>query len=130
MWRQSYFWFIQPSSELLNYDYYFLWFFLALTIVGLVLKLTLRFMAHEVYRKLWNKIANLGLTMGFSGLVWAGLRYENTPIFADRYWAGLVAVLALIWLIFIVKYLVTSFRVEKREFDKQVLNSKYIPSRK
>jgi hypothetical protein len=130
MWKQSYFWFIQPSSVLNNYDYYFFWAFVILFAIGIIFKIALNFSRHGIYVKLINKFSNLGLTLGLSGLAWAGFRYENTPIFSDRYWAGLIFVIAIVWLLFILKYVLTKFGPERREFEKQMVNSKYIPSRK
>lgn len=127
---QTYFWFSQPSTYLTNYDNYFVWIFVAMFGLGILFKLAARFTQHSVNRKLLNKFANLGFYMGFFGIVWFGLRYENTPFFADRYWAGFVIAISLIWLGYIVKYIVWNYMADKREYDKQQLNSRYIPGAK
>jgi hypothetical protein len=130
MWNESYFWFTPPGTILSNFDYYFLWAFLALTVIGIVLKVVDRFINHAIYRKLISKKSNLSLTIGLIGLSWFGLRYENTPIFSNRYWVLVIAISLLVWLGFILKYYFTTYRTEKREFDRSVINNRYIPTRR
>jgi hypothetical protein len=127
MWTDKLFWFNQPGLLLNNYDHYFFWLFAGSTVLGVILKLLSRFTRHPVWSRLWDKFGGVGLSMGISGLIWFGIRYENVPIFADRYWAGLVVLILLIWLVFVFKYMITRFRTEKIEYDRQQVNSRYIP---
>ena len=129
MWNQL-FWFSQPSIVLSSYDNYFLWIFAILTGFGMFLKLAVRFSRHAVFRKLINKFGSAALWMGLIGLLWFALRYENTPIFAYRLWAGLIILIFAVWTLFVLKYAVLKFPTEKRDFDKILLNSKYIPGSK
>ena len=130
MWKQSYFWFNQPSSILANYDYYFLWFFIAVLGLGIIFKVVRLFISNIAVKKLFSKYANLGITIGLLGVAWFGLRYENTPIFANRYWAAIIVLILFIWKAFILKYLVLQFAKEKREYEKQQINSRYIAAKK
>lgn len=130
MWKEKLFWFSQPSAVLNNYDSYFMWLFVALTVVGILMKVGAAFSKHPVTRKLIQKFANAGLWMGIIGLFWYGFRYESTPIFAYRFWAGVIVLISLIWLVFVLKYLFTKFALEKRDYDKAQLNSRYIPGTK
>ncbi|MEO8066042.1 MAG: hypothetical protein ABI643_04340 [Candidatus Doudnabacteria bacterium] len=124
------FWFSQPSSFLSQLDQYLAYFFvacLALTIAVWAIK---RFSVNQVKIKILNKFFYLFLTIGLSGLVWYGFRYENTPIFALRAWAGLVLLIGLIWVLFIVKYLIFGFPAALKEYDREMTKSKYIPGPK
>lgn len=130
MWKDQLFWFSQPATQLNVHDNYLLWLFAGIAIVGIVLKISFRFLKHPVIRKLLNRFSNAGLVMGLVGLIWFGMRYENAQIFSYRYWAALVIIILVIWLVFIFKYWLTNFRSEKQSYDRMLLNSKYIPGSK
>lgn len=130
MLKDYFFWFSQPSSSLNSIDTTFGNIFLVLLILALLTYIAKRFVAHQVYLKLMLKLARMFLTIGLLGLFWYGFRYENVPIFGRRYWAGMVLIAALIWFGYIVKYLIMRFRSERDEYDKYLLNSKYLPKLK
>lgn len=123
-------WFTQPSVILSKTDLCLGYFFAACVILAIVLKLCKRFSKNPVKLKLMDKFFSFLLSVGITGLVWFGFRYENTPIFAALSWAGLVMALGLIWFLFIVKYLIFGFTSELREYDRQLQKSKYIPGPK
>lgn len=127
MWLTKIFWFSQPAESLIIQDKYLLWLFAVITVLGLILIGVSRFARNAAVAKLISKFSSASLWMGIVGLFWFALRYENTPIFADRYWAAMVIGIYVIWIIFIVKYLFTKFGSEKREYEKAQLNSRYIP---
>jgi hypothetical protein len=131
MWKDKLFWFSQPALTITDYDKYFLWLFAGLLVLGVLVRLSSRFLVrHPIRRKLLNKFGNAGLYMGLVGLLWFAIRYENTPIFSARFWAGLTVLIFIIWLFFIIKYWFSKFGTEKNSYDKVQLNSKYIPSAK
>ncbi|HEX5430030.1 MAG TPA: hypothetical protein VFX17_03075 [Patescibacteria group bacterium] len=123
----KFFWFSQPSLILTSADKELLWIFAGLTLLGIIFKIAEAVMHHAVLVKLYGKLGAATFWMGISGLIWYVLRYENTPVLADRYWAGLTLLCFIIWLLAIVWFVFTKFRVEKREYDRQMLNSRYIP---
>lgn len=123
-------WFSQPSIILSRADFYLGYFFAACLILAIILKVLKRFSANLVKIKLNNKFFHLFLTVGISGLVWYGFRYENTPIFAVRAWAGANLVLGVVWFLFLVNYLVFNFNSELKEYDRELLKNKYIPGSK
>ena len=96
-------------------------------ILAMILKLAKRFSKNPIKTRLMDRLFSLLLTVSFSGLIWYGFRYENTPIFAMHYWAGLVVLIGLIWFFFIAKYFVSRFFPELTEFDREQLKKKYIP---
>jgi uncharacterized membrane protein (DUF485 family) len=89
-----------------------------------------KFTKHEIKRRLISKFFYLSLNIGITGLIWYGIRYENTPIFSMHFWAGLILLIGLIWLGFVLKYLFFDFSKEKREYDHEQVKSRYIPSPK
>lgn len=130
MWKETLFWFSQPGLNLTSYDTNFFWAAVVSTIIGLILKILVKISKHPVVKKLINKFSNPFLTMGLVGLLWFGVRYENTPMLANRYWAGLIGLIFLMWLAYVFKYWFRKYGIEKREYDKQELNSRYIPGPK
>lgn len=122
-----FFWFAQPSTILDQADKYFLFFFIGLLGLGVVLGLVTRFAKNSVNKALFRRFFHLAVWTAIGGLVWFGIRYENTPIFARRYWAGITLLVGVVWLLFILKYLVFNFRHQKTEYDKEQIKKKYLP---
>src|SRR5882762_5236178 len=103
MLKDSFFWFSQPSIFLNNYDHYFFWATAAITVVGLLMRILSSFNPNPINAKLLAKFGTPMLTMGIIGLVWFGLRYEDAAILADRYFAALIILSFVIWIIFSLK---------------------------
>ena len=125
--KSYYFWFSQPSTLLSVEDKYFLYLFLSLILLGVVLWLSRKLSANPVNKKLLNKFSAVAFYTGLSGLFWFGLRFENPPIFARRYWAALTIIVALIWLGFVLKYLIINYSTEKIQAQREFVKNKYIP---
>jgi hypothetical protein len=121
-----FFWFAQPSTILSSTDNLIGYFFAALLIIGIVLLILRKFVKHQIYRKIIKNLGNLSLVVGVLGIFWFGLRYENTPIFGRRYWAGMVGVIGLVWLGFILKYLVFRFAKDRKEYEHELVKNKYL----
>ena len=124
------FWFSQPPVILSRADMYLGYFFAGLLILSVIFWATAKFTKHTVIRKIWKRYQYLAVTIALSGLLWFGLRYENTPVFANRYWVGIVLLGGLVWKLFILKYLVFNFHAEKVEYDHEQLKNKYIPGKR
>lgn len=125
-----YFWFANPPTQLNKLDWIFGYLFITLFAVGIIVLIVRRFVAHTTVKKLYSKFVHKDLTLGISGLVWLGMRYENIPIFAKRFWAGALLVILFIWIIWILKYLIFDFAKDKGEYDQNQLKSKYLPQKK
>ncbi|MGE5298257.1 MAG: hypothetical protein ACM3KM_03780 [Acidobacteriaceae bacterium] len=121
------FWLSQPLLSLDEYDKWLGYLFAGFLVLALVLWLLNMLVKHPVSKKPLKRLVNLCWVSGLSGLIWFGFRYENTPVFARRFWALLVLAIALVWLIFILKYLAFNFTPEKKEYDSNQLKSKYFP---
>jgi hypothetical protein len=126
MFTDYYFWFSQPSIFLLAQDKLFGYIFIGLIALSIVLVLLRRFIKNPIMKKLIGRFFYLTLTIGISGLIWYGLRFEATPIFAQRYWAGLVFLSGIIWILFILKYMVFNFSKQLGEYHKDLLKKKYL----
>ena len=129
MLQQSFFWFSEPPSYLISFDRILGWVFVGMVVLGIILKLTQRF-ANPANQILLSKFGSAFLDMGLIELLWFGIRYEGAPIFSLRIWPATIFAIFLVWIGFIIKYIFTGFRVMKREHEKQMLNSRYIPGKR
>jgi len=124
------FWFTQPTVILTRWDYAFGYLFLACIVLSLVLFFWRKAVRNEIKAKVLSRFYHLCLTAGFCGLIWYVFRYENTPIFALRYWVGIIILIAGIWKIFIWKYIIFNFRADLSEYEHEAVKNKYIPRSK
>ncbi|HTL39225.1 MAG TPA: hypothetical protein VL306_00205 [Methylomirabilota bacterium] len=124
------FWLSQPPSTLTRADIFLGYFFLALVGVSIIIWIWTRFIRHSVWKKFIKQFEYLYLTIGLIGLLWFGIRYENTPIFACRYWMGIILLIAIIWKIFILKYLIFNFPAEVKDYNHEQIKNKYINSKR
>lgn len=130
MWNNLtnyYFWFTQPSSFLSPEDRMFFYVFVGIAVLAILFRVAARLVQHHINRKLLMRLWYLAFSVGLSGLIWYGMRYENTYIFARRYWAGLTLLVGIVWLLFIIKYLVFQYRGEKTDYEKELVRRKYLP---
>lgn len=125
-----YFWFTQPAPVIINADRVLAIIFLAFLIASVILAVNRRFLKQPPTDKLAGKFVNLFWVVGLCGLVWFGLRYENTPIFSMRAWAGLIFLIGLVWTCFIIKYLLFGYFKELKEYHHEQLKSRYLPNAK
>ena len=130
IFQDYFFWFAQPSTVLSGFDLAVGYTSAGLVVASVVLWAVNRFLNHTILKRLISKFSRFGFGAGSIGLVWFALRYENTPIFAKRFWLFLMALVALIWLGFILNYLLRRFGPEKSEYDRYQVNSKYMPGKK
>ena len=122
-----YFWVSPPSINLSSTDMFFMWLFLAIAALGIA-AIILSYLNYDTVRDTAiRKFKNLTLTTGLSGLIWFGIRYENTPIFSNRYWAGGILLLGLIWLGFFLKYMIFDYKKTKVQYEREILKQRYLP---
>jgi hypothetical protein len=125
-----FFWFVQPSSILSSEDKIFLYIFAALVLVSILFRVAAWLVRNKEDKKLLMKVWHWAFWIGISGLLWFAMRNENTPIFGRRYWAGIVIIAGIIWLLFILKYLIFNYPKLRSEYFKQQVKNKYIPGSK
>lgn len=122
-----YFWFAAPSLNITAEDKFFMWLFAAITLVGIAGIVALYFNLDRIRDQVIRKFKDLMLTVGLFGLVWFGIRYENTPIFGNRYWAALILLIGLVWLGFYLKFALVDYKKIKVEAERETLKKKYLP---
>ena len=122
-----YFWFTQPSTILEQADKNFLFIFAGLFGLGILLGLISRFAKNPVNKTLLRRLWHMAVWTGSGGLIWFGVRHENTQIFGRRYWAGITLLTGIVWLLFILKYLVFNYRKQKVEYYREQVKNKYLP---
>lgn len=130
MYKDSFFWFSQPSTFLNSLDIFLIWFFVGMMALAIVLRLVNYLKFHPVNKGLVRRFSRAFFSMGLVGVVWFGFRYENTPTLADRFWAAAITLILLIWLAFILKYIIRDFGADKKIYEREQVNSKYIPGKK
>ena len=91
-----YFWTAAPPLTLTAPEKALMWLFTTIAALGLAAIIFSYVNSDKVRDIAIRKFKNLALFTGLSGLVWFAIRYENTPIFGSRYWAGLILVVGLI----------------------------------
>ncbi len=127
MYTESYFWFLQPASLLNEFDWQFLYLFAGMFLAGLIFWVASMLIKHAIVLRTLKRWRSLFLSLGASGIIWGAFRYENTPIFAKRFWAGLIILIGLVWAFYILKYMVTKYRTDKREYEDSLVRNKYMP---
>ncbi len=126
----KFFWYYQPSTFLSSTDKLFIYIFIGILGLSILTRIAKVFVKNPVHRKLVNKFWQLFFSLGISGIIWSVFRYENTPTFARRYWAGLIFVVGIIWLLFVLKYLIFNYRKDLAEYQRESVKNKYMPGRK
>jgi hypothetical protein len=121
------FWFTFPSFSLIAADRVLMWIFAALLAIGVIAPVVNLWNKDLLWKNVIKRFRNLGLTIGLLGLFWFALRYENTPLFALRYWAGLILAIGVVWLGFIVKYLIFDFAKDRKAVANKQIKEKYLP---
>ncbi len=76
---------------------------------------------------IWQKFGNLFLSLGLVGLVLLFFKQQRLPYLGMRFWLGLWALICLVWLGFILKYIFIEVPKKKEEKKKQEELRKYIP---
>ena len=124
------YWFGQPEGAQGLTLWIFVGGFLLLIITGLVLKIFAQYAEEKSNKTVMSKFAALGLTMGFSGLVWMFFRQEGIWFLGWRLWLVLWLALFIFWLYRIVSYLTKRIPQIKKEEAERVRIEKYLPHRK
>lgn len=131
-------------QNLLHLDYWFsqpftardltLWLlvggFLLFIVVGLVLKIISQYQQNKFKRLFLKRSGNLGITMGFFGLVWMFFRQERVAFLAWRFWLLLWFVVVVIWAFRLARYALKRIPEIKAEEERRINVEKYLPKSK
>lgn len=102
--------------------------FVGFVLVLIVLTIVLGFVKKRggIYRRLFRRLYNFGLTNSLIGLLFLFFNYESVPFFMARFWLALWLLAMLVWLVFIFKDL-KNIPEKKRQLEKDLEFKKYIP---
>jgi hypothetical protein len=113
--------FISPKEKL---------FFIAglvLVLLAIVLKISTVLAANPVEKKYRQKFYSLFLSVGLGELFWYLCRYENVSVFDTKFFAWLVILIAVIWLVVILVSIARHYKDEKVFWEKEQVRMKYLP---
>ncbi len=99
---------------------------LVLVIVGIAIKVGSMFVKNPFLKKIMNRLFALGLVIVVLELLWYALRFENTRVLGTHFVALLIALVGLIWFVFIAKYFFFQYRRDNEQYQKELLKQKYI----
>lgn len=130
LWDKTYLFGPNPI-ELSRSDWGFFWLAVGFVLFSLIAKvLAIKSESESPDKLLRNRFFHLFLTVGILLLLWSGMRFENIPWLSTRLLALLLLFLWLLWLAFIARYLFSSFRVQKKAWEAELLKRKYLTGKK
>lgn len=77
-----------------------------------------------------NRLLKFGLSIGLTGLLLIFLRYENLPFLSMRIWLMLLAIVAIVWSILLIVFIISYLPRAKSNLAKQKVFQKYLPRKK
>ncbi|MDD5071274.1 MAG: hypothetical protein PHQ42_00895 [Patescibacteria group bacterium] len=120
------FWFnLRPGALLPVYQKTFVIFILGLVVFYFFCRF---FIGRKkgLYTFFWRRLQSFSLANAIIGLVLLFFSYELIPFLSSRFWFLLWAIIMLVWLVFIVKSLLT-IPDKKKKFEEEKEYKKYIP---
>ncbi|MDP3986197.1 MAG: hypothetical protein Q8P77_02105 [Candidatus Veblenbacteria bacterium] len=107
------------------------WIVVGLTVGGVVLGLALKlgagWLKEPSTRRIIKRLGSLSITMGLLTGVSFFFTQTSTPTLGSRFWFGLWLLVALVWLVFILRYVFAQAPRERAERAKQLEYQKYLP---
>jgi len=74
-----------------------------------------------------RRLFHLFLSMGISGFIYLFFAWQGVAILASRFWLLIWAIVLVIWLLFIVKYLFKEVPKLRSEIEEKRKFAKYLP---
>lgn len=103
-----------------------LWVLVALAVVGLALGLGGRY-SKGSYRLTYRRLATLSLTIALLSAVTLFFVQTSTPVLGLRVWFLFWLIIAVVWLFFIVKQAVRSYKQAENSRSRREIYTKYLP---
>lgn len=97
---------------------------LALAVAFWLLRMSSR--DHQVRAGLFSRFFHGFLAFGILGAVWSLFRYIVVPVLGIRFVALLILFGFVVWLGFIVRYLITRFAAEVKEWEREQVKKRYL----
>ncbi len=103
-------------------------FLIAVLVVALgILALILKFATKNKFlASTFAWFAKIFLTIGFLEMIWFGMRYLYVQTLASHFVALLIAVAGLIWIYNPIKYLITRYKVDMENAQREMSREKYL----
>lgn len=100
---------------------------LGLVILGAAMRIIARFVKDPSSRKACRRLSTMSIAVGLLSAVSFFFTQTSTPVLGSRFWFLLWALVALVWLGFIMRYLVKTAPQERAERAKLQAYQKYLP---
>lgn len=123
------YWFSQPRVARGNVMWFWVLFFLALVFVGIVLKVIRAYKKDTELKTVLRRFGNVGLTMGFLGLLWLFFRQERVTFLSWRFWLLFWLIIMAFWLSSAIRYTFKRLPEIKREKWERETREKYLPKK-
>ena len=124
------FWFSIDPSVLYKSDYAILilaGIFLVLAAISFILKLKIQ---NSYDKNILTKVSSAFLIVGLLEAIWFGFRYEHIAFFGTHFAAGIILLVFLIYLGFIFKDILKNRKALIQKWQKDQINSKYLPQQR
>lgn len=124
------YWFSQPFIARGNSLKLLVGAFLFFIVAGLVCRILSQYKEEKYKKIILKKFGNLGMAVGFLGMVWMFFRQEGVMFLSYRFWLLPVAVY-MVWSAYkIYKYMTSRVPQIKEEEDRRARIEKYLPHHK
>jgi len=98
----------------------------ALTIAGIIFRLTSMSSHHPPARRMWRRLSLWALTIGLVEVLWFILRYQQAMYLGSHLVAFLILLIGIIWLVPLLKYWLGQYRHDVGQWQKDQVKQKYI----
>lgn len=122
------YWFSQPFTARGLTLWLLVGGFLLFIAVGLVSKILSQYRNEKPKKLVLKKIGDMGIAMGFLGLVWMFFRQERIAFLAWRFWLLLWLAAAAFWIYSLAHYAIKRIPEIKAEEEKRASVEKYLPN--
>ncbi len=123
------YWFSQPFTARGLALWLLVGIFLLFVVKGLILKILSQYQENKSLKTFFRRSGNLGLAMGFLGLLLMFFRQEHIPFLAWRFWLLLWVVVTVIWVYHLARYALKRMPEIKAEEERRISIEKYLPKR-
>ena len=126
----STYWFSQPVIASRNVYLFWLVSLIVLSGTGFACLIAEKFTQKGINKKILDKFGDLFTSMGISGLILFFFRQQSVPLLGYRFWFLGWAIIFVIWLALILKYLILRVPEVRVEQAEKARKEKYLPGAK
>ncbi|MFH1789684.1 MAG: hypothetical protein ABH832_01300 [bacterium] len=122
------YWFGQPREARGIVLVVYISVFLLLIILGIGARVFVAYKNDRVVKQILRRFSAFGMTMGMIGMMWMFFRQQKIVFLAWRFWVLLWILLAIFWMIRILKYVIKRVPEIRKEQIHEEKRRKYLPS--